>query len=468
VANVDLGLIGLGVMGLNLAQNLADHGHGVAVHARRREAVADAVAQDGRLVGADDLAALAAAIRKPRAVLLLVPAGKPVDDQITALLPHLEPGDIVIDGGNSHYPDTRRRTAALTAKGLHFVGLGVSGGEEGARHGPALMAGSSEEAWARVSPMLRAIAAKAGPGGDEPCCDRVGPDGAGHFVKMVHNGIEYAEMQAIAEAYALLRHAGLDAAQAAEIFARWNDGPLGSYLVEITAPILRERDPETGRPLVEVILDRAGQKGTGIWTAQAALELGVPAPTLIAAVGARAISALKTERVEAARLLPTAPGAALDASSLPGELEAALLAARLVNYAQGFALMAAASKTYEWSIPLDRVAKLWRGGCIIRARILDDVSAAFAAKPDLANLLLAPQLAATVTGGDGALRRIVALAAGAGVAVPVFGAALAYAEGYRTAVLPANLIQGQRDFFGAHTFERTDRAGSFHHAWPQG
>jgi 6-phosphogluconate dehydrogenase len=285
---------------------------------------------------------------------------------------------------------------------------------------------------------------------------------------MVHNGIEYAEMQALAEAYALLRHAGLDAAQAADVFARWNDGPLGSYLVEITVPILRERDPESGRPLVEMILDRAGQKGTGIWTAQAALELGIPAPTLIAAVGARAISALKTERVEAARLLPPAPGAALDASSLPGDLEAALLAARIVNYAQGFALMAAASRTYEWSIPLDRVAKLWRGGCIIRARILDDVSAAFAARPDLANLLLAPQLAGTVTGGDRALRRIVALAAGAGIAVPVFGAALAYAEGYRTAVLPANLIQGQRDFFGAHTFERTDRPGSFHHVWGQG
>jgi 6-phosphogluconate dehydrogenase len=462
---LDIGVIGLGPMGLNLSRNLADRGFGVGVHSRTAESVAAAVKEDARLDGSTSTGDLIGRLKSPRTLLLMIPAGKPVDDQIAALLPELSVGDIVIDGGNSHYLDTVRREAALSARGLHFVGLGVSGGEEGARHGPALMAGCSEESWRHVAPMLLAIAAKAGENGDEPCCERMGENGAGHFVKMVHNGIEYAEMQALAEAYALLRRAGLELAAMAEIFERWNAGRLGSYLLEITGKILRAIDPETGRPMVEMILDAAGQKGTGVWTGIAALEMGVPAPTLLAATAARALSALKEERVAASRILSLPRENGLDASALVPDLERALFVTRLVNYAQGFALIEAASAARSWAIPLHRVAEIWRAGCIIRARILDDVASVFAERPDLPNLLIAGRWRQDIADGAAALRSVLAKAITAGVSAPVFSAALAYRDGYASALLPANLLQAQRDFFGAHGFRRTDRPGDVHHDW---
>lgn len=469
MAGADIGLIGLGTMGRNLALNLTDHGFAVAGWDRSADAVAKAVAADGRITGTADPKGLVAALRSPRVVFLMVPAGKPVDEQLETLSPLLQPGDVVIDGGNSHYTDTQARAAAMAARGLHFVGLGVSGGEEGARHGPSLMAGGTEAAWDRIAPMLTAIAAKAGPKGDEPCAGRVGPDAAGHFVKMVHNGIEYAEMQILAEAYDLMRHVGgLGLPAMADIFDRWSDSPLGAYLVEITAEVLRETDAETGKPVVDIILDRAGQKGTGGWTDIAAIELGVPVPTLFAAVAARVLSGLKAERVAAeAAFGPVAAGTAA-AADLVGDLAQGVMAARICNYAQGFALMAAGSAEYGWNMRLDAVARLWRGGCIIRARILEDVTEAFEADPTLPNLLLAPGLRDTIRGADAALRRLVALSATTGVPAPGLAATLGYLDGYRRARSPANLIQAERDYFGAHGFERIDRPGQFHQPWRRG
>ena len=465
MAKLDIGVIGLGPMGLNLSRNLADHRFAVGVHSRTATTIESAIATDARLYGSASMKELLRKLKSPRTILLMVPAGKPVDEQIATLLPDLSVGDIVIDGGNSHYSDTVRREAMLSEHGLYFIGLGVSGGEEGARHGPALMAGSSEESWRHVAPMLLAIAAKAGRNHDEPCCERVGPSGAGHFVKMVHNGIEYAEMQALAETYALLRRAGIEPALMAEIFERWDAGPLGSYLVEITGKILRQTDSETGRPMVDVILDTAGQKGTGIWTGVAALELGVPAPTLIAATMARSLSALKDQRVAAARILSLPTGVKLDGKRLASDLERALMVTRLANYAQGFALIATASSVRDWAIPLHRVAEIWRGGCIIRAKILDDVASVFVERPDLANLLIAERWKDAIGVGAAALRSVLALSTSAGVSVPVFASALAYHDAYASAHLPANLLQAQRDFFGAHGFRRIDRQGDFHQNW---
>ncbi len=464
-ASLDIGIIGLGVMGVNLASNLADRGIVVGVHSRTQTTLDNALKTDDRLHGYADLAGLVGALRSPKTVLIMVPSGSAVENQIEALIPLLSKGDIIIDAGNSFFLDSNRRTAWLAEHGIHFVGLGVSGGEEGARHGPAMMAGGSEEAWARVGPLLQKAAARAGKDNAEYCIDHVGPAGAGHFVKMIHNGIEYAEMQALAEAYDMLKRAGMKPAAMADVFEKWNKGPLSSYLVDISVPILRAIDSDTGRPLVDIIVDAAGQKGTGIWTGKVGLELGVPIPTLLAATAARGLSAIRDQRLAAADILSVPTTALPESTGLTDDLEKALFAIRIINYAQGLALMQAAESAWAWKIPLDRVAKLWRGGCIIRARILDQVSDVLSKQPDCPNLLVAPAWRNDIRDGIAALRRLVVLATNAGISIPVFASALSYHDGYGTAVLPANFIQAQRDYFGAHTFLRTDRDGIFHHDW---
>ncbi len=468
--DADIGLIGLAVMGQNLALNIADHGYRIAVYNRSRgrtEAlIASAEAKGRPLIPTYGLDELVATLKTPRAIIMMVKAGDPVDQQIEALLPLLEPGDVVVDGGNARYQDTIRRERWLRDRGLYFVGTGISGGEEGARHGPSIMAGGAPEALARVAPILEAISAKVD---DEPCYAHVGSDGAGHFVKMMHNGIEYADMQLIAETYALLKDlAVLTYPEMRTVFASWNKGELDSYLIEITADILGRTDPDTGQPMPEVILDRAGQKGTGGWAVQAALDLGSTAPTIAAAVAARTLSSMKDERVLASTRLKgpssaRAPG--LDTDLLIDQLEAALLASKVCAYAQGFAVMDAAAKAHRWTLDRGEIASIWRGGCIIRARFLSHIKTAYERDRNLANLLLDPYFAGVIEQAQPAWREVVALAARHGIAVPAFSSALAYYDGYRAERLPANLIQAQRDYFGAHTYERTDRAGSFHTDW---
>jgi 6-phosphogluconate dehydrogenase len=407
---------------------------------------------------------LVGGLRPPRAIILMVQAGAATDSQIEALVPLLAPGDVIVDGGNARYQDTIRRERALGERGLRLLGTGISGGEEGARHGPSIMAGGAAAAYDRVRPIFEAIAAKVE---GVPCCARVGPDGAGHFVKMLHNGIEYADMQLIAETYALMKDAldlGYPEMQAA--FAAWNRDDLESFLIEITAEILGKHDPETGAPMVEVILDRAGQKGTGGWAVAAALELGVPAPTIAEAVAARSLSAQKDERMHAAsRLIGPAAGQARERVPELAVLRDALLAAKIAAYAQGFAVMAAAGREHGWRLDLGTIATIWRGGCIIRARFLDRIREAYARDAAPPNLMLDPYFAAALAGAQERLREAVILAARRGVAAPALGSALAYYDGYRSAQLPANLIQAQRDYFGAHTYERVDRPGSFHSDW---
>ncbi len=462
-----IALIGLAVMGENLALNIAGKGHPIAVYNRTAEktrALLAGRAQGLPVRGAETLADLAAMLTRPRKILLMVKAGQAVDDMLAALRPHLDPGDIILDGGNSHYADTRRRHAALAAQGIHFLGVGVSGGEEGALTGPSIMPGGDRPAYDAVAPVLTAIAARAA---GRPCCAYVGPDGAGHYVKMVHNGIEYGDMQLIAEAYATMKDLlGLDPAAMQAAFARWNRGRLESYLIEITADILGRRDHLTSRPLVDLVLDKAGQKGTGKWTSQDALDLGVPVPTITAAVYARCLSAYKDERLAAAGILagprdkwPGDPAAFLD------NLEAALYAAKICSYAQGFALLRAAAANYRWDLDYGQIALLWRGGCIIRARFLESIAAAYDRDRGLANLLTDHFFADALASSQAGWREVVAACQRAGVAVPAFAASLAYYDGYRSAVLPANLIQAQRDYFGAHTYERTDRPGVFHTDW---
>jgi len=464
----DIALIGLGVMGRNLALNIVDHGFSVAVHDRDPLAVARCVEAVGAgASGHATLAGLVAALARPRKLLLMVNAGAPVDAVLDGLLPLLEPGDIVVDGGNSHWPDTECRAQALAAHGLHFVGAGISGGEEGARTGPAIMPGGSAEAWTALRPVFEAIAAKVD---GQPCVTHIGPGGAGHFVKMVHNGIEYADMQLIGEAFALLQAAGLDADAMAAIFRRWNHGPLQSYLIEITALILAERDPDTDRPIVDVVQDRAGQKGTGRWTVIAGAEQGVAIGAIGAAVEARLLSALKDARVAASTQLAGPDGriVAGNTAAWVAQVEQALHAAKIVAYAQGLALMQAAGDAQGWSLDLGAIARLWRGGCIIRARLLEPIAQAWARGEGRAQLMLAPAFRDALAGAQGAWRRVVATAVTAGVPVPAMGATLAYHDAWRSARLPANLLQAQRDFFGAHTYERVDRpAGqAFHTAWP--
>jgi 6-phosphogluconate dehydrogenase len=489
-AFADVGLIGLAVMGQNLALNMADHGFAVAVYNRTAETTRRFAAEHphtpGGLHGADTLDGFVRAIRRPRRIVIMVKAGKPVDDVVAQLLPLLDRGDVVVDGGNSQWTDTIRRERDLARHGIRFVGSGVSGGEEGARYGPSLMAGGAPEAWAELRPIWEAIAAKvdektgrplegAAPGrpvrGGLPCAAYIGPDGAGHYVKMVHNGIEYGDMQLIGEAYFLMRTLlGLRPDEMGRIFAEWNRGDLDSFLIQITADILQQRDPvKPRRFLVDAILDAAGQKGTGKWTAAGALDMSVPATTIAEAVFARFLSALKEERVVAARKL-AGPRFRYrgSATRLCEAIRDALYCSKICCYAQGFALIAAAQPEYRWRLNLGEIAMIWRGGCIIRAQFLNKIKEAYDRDPALVNLLLDPYFRRQVVGRQANWRKVVALAAEAGVACPAFMSALSYFDGYRSAVLPANLLQGQRDYFGAHTYERLDapRGKFFHVDWP--
>jgi 6-phosphogluconate dehydrogenase len=463
------GVVGLGTMGRNLALNIEEHGFPVAVWNLEAEWT-DAFLRDhaaAKFSGAKTLEALVAGLERPRRIMMMIPAGAPVDEIIQKLSPLLESGDILIDGGNSYFDDTRRREAALRGERLHFVGCGVSGGEEGARHGPSIMPGGSDDAWARIRDVLEAIAAKTEAG---TCVTHVGPDGAGHFVKMVHNGIEYGDMQLIAEAYDVLhRGLGLSTPEAADVFDEWNRGPLESFLIELTAQVCRVTDSETGQPLVDVIQDKAGQKGTGKWTAQVALDLAVAIPTIGAAIDARVLSSLKDQRVAAGRILaPTDTRAAFagtDRAAWTNALRDALYAARVCSYAQGMALIAAGSAKYAWNVSLAEMARIWKGGCIIRARLLDPVRQAFTTNPALVNLLTDPAIARAVLDAAPGWRRIAAAAATGGIPVPALSASLAYFDSYRTARLPQNLTQAQRDAFGAHKFERVERPGFVHVDW---
>lgn len=467
----DIGLVGLAVMGENLVLNMESRGFQVAVYNRTTSKVDELLAGRGkglRLVGTRTIPEFVASLSIPRKIMIMVKAGAAVDAVIQEILPHLAPGDILIDGGNSHWTDTIRRTRDLESKGFRFLGVGVSGGEEGALRGPSIMPGGSREAWAEVEPVFTAISAKVGRDGDIPCCAYVGPDGAGHYVKMVHNGIEYGDMQLICEAYAILSKVlGMSPAEMAAVFEEWNTGDLDSFLVEITAKILRTTDPDTNRPFVDVILDKAGQKGTGAWTGQSALEFGAPAPTLVEAVFARSLSAQKDNRVAASKILagPSAKPFQGDRKAFVDAVRDALYASKICSYAQGFQLLAQASAHYGWDLDLGRTALLWRGGCIIRARFLDDIFLAFQKDAKLANLLVAPAFAAKLKDAQDGWRWVVGEAIRAGIPAPAFASAISYYDGYRSERVSANLLQAQRDFFGSHTFERTDKPGVFHHDW---
>jgi 6-phosphogluconate dehydrogenase len=463
----DIGLIGLAVMGQNLALNMERHGYRVAVHNRTWEKTEEFIAGPAKglnIIAAKTLSELAAGLKTPRRVLLMVKAGAAVDSMIGALVPLLETGDILIDGGNSFFEDTARREKALAAKGLRFMGVGISGGEEGALNGPSIMPGGSKEAWLGVGRVLTDISAKVD---GSPCCAWIGPDGAGHFVKMVHNGIEYADMQLIAESYHLMRDVlGMNAEDIQTVFRLWKTGNLDSYLIDITCDILGNVDANTGRPLVDVILDEAGQKGTGKWTGQQALENGTPAPTIAEAVFARSISAMKNERMAASRQIAHTVGKpSLDRYAFIDDINLALYASKICSYSQGFALMRASSAQRNWGLKPGEIAMLWRGGCIIRARFLRLIKEAFDENPMLPNLMLAPAFRQALEDAQPSWRRVVSAAALAGVPVPCLSSALCYFDSYRASQLPANLIQAQRDYFGAHTYRRIDMPGDFHTEW---
>jgi|UniRef100_A0A7V6A3W5 6-phosphogluconate dehydrogenase len=468
-ATCDLGLIGLGVMGRNLALNFADQGLKIAVYNRTTDKSRDFAAGEGGVPGifpAMSLPELRDRLRQPRIILIMVLAGDPVDAVINALVPLLSPGDLIIDGGNSHFTDTDRRNASLAAAGLLFLGLGVSGGELGARYGPSFMPGGCRDGYERVEALLLAAAARVH---GEPCVSYLGPGSAGHFVKMVHNGIEYALEQLIAEVYDLLRRGlGLNFDEMAEVFAGFNQGRVKSYLVEITSHILKRRDPESGQPLVDLIKDVAQQQGTGLWTVRTALDLGVPIPTIDVAVGLRRLSALKEEREAAAGVLPgpgpffPGPG---DRQGFIEKLGNALFASMVTTFAQGLTLLRRASEVYGYNLDLAEVVRLWRGGCIIRAALLEEVMAACRARPDLPNLLLDPVVGGKVTARQGDWREVAKAAAAWGLPAPALMASLAYLDAYRSRRLPASLIQAMRDCFGAHTYEREDSPGTFHTNW---
>ncbi|MCE9547962.1 MAG: decarboxylating NADP(+)-dependent phosphogluconate dehydrogenase [Planctomycetia bacterium] len=467
----DIGMIGLAVMGENLALNMESHGYTVAVFNRTTEKVDELLAGRGKgkkFVGCHTVQQLVDALVKPRKVMMLIKAGPAVDQVIEELLPLLSPGDVIIDGGNSYYTDTERRTTEVEAKGLLYVGTGVSGGEEGALKGPSLMPGGSPAAWPLIKPIFQAIAAQVGPNHDIPCCDWVGPRGAGHYVKMVHNGIEYGDMQLICEAYLMLKEAlGMSNAELYDVFDQWNRGELDSYLIEITRDIFSVKDPETSNDLVDMVLDEAGSKGTGKWMSQLALDLGVPSTLVTEAVYARYLSADKEARVRASGILPGPANAKFtgDKKAFTESIRHALYASKICSYAQGFVQLRAAADQHKWPLDYGRNAQLWRGGCIIRAKFLDRIKEAFDRNPQLENLLFDPFFTDAVKGGQDAWRDVVATASNLGLPVPAFGAALAYYDGYRRARLPANLLQSQRDYFGAHTYKRIDRPGVFHTDW---
>ena len=463
-----IGVTGLAVMGRNLARNFARHGYTVALHNRSVERTRSLVAEhgdEGTFVATESMADFVAALERPRKVVIMVKAGDATDAVIDELVPLLEEGDIVVDAGNSHFPDTRRREAALRDKGLHFVGTGVSGGEEGALLGPSIMPGGTRESYASLGPILEAISAKVD---GVPCCTYVGPDGAGHFVKMVHNGIEYADMQLIAEAYDLLRHGlGASAAEIGDVFAEWNTGDLESFLIEITADVLHHVDARTGSAFVDIVLDQAEQKGTGRWTVQNALDLGVPITGIAEATFARSLSGGVPQREAARAALPahTTPWQIGDRDAFVEDVRLALYASKVVAYSQGFDQIAAASAEFGWDIDRGAMARIWRGGCIIRARFLNRITEAYERDPQLPLLLADPYFTGAVGNGVAAWRRVVAGAAGAGVPTPAFSSSLAYYDGVRAERLPAALVQAQRDFFGAHTYHRTDADGAFHTLW---
>jgi len=464
----DIGLIGLAVMGENLVLNMESKGFSVSVYNRTTEVTekfAAGRAKGKRITPTRTIEEFVSSLSRPRKIMIMVKAGNAVDAVIQQLLPHLEKGDVVIDGGNSLFTDTQRREADLSGKGLNYLGIGVSGGEEGALKGPSLMPGGTKEAWEIVAPIYRKIAAQVD---GEPCCRYMGTGGAGHYVKMVHNGIEYGDMQLICEAYAILRDlAGMAAAELHDVFDSWNKGDLDSFLIEITANIFTRKDPDTGKPLVDVILDKAGQKGTGRWTLQSAIEQGVVISTINAAVEARVLSSMKEQRARASKQLPAPAGYKYsgDRQKLVDAVRDALYASKIISYAQGFTLFAAASKQYGWNLNFGDIATIWRGGCIIRAKFLNRIKEAFDRNPQLENLMLDPFFGEILGKSQGNWRFAISQAIQAGVAVPAFSASLSYFDSYRQERLPANLLQAQRDYFGAHTYERTDKPGTFHTEW---
>ena len=467
MAKQNFGMVGLGVMGENLALNIESRGFSVVgfdLDPKKVDSFA-ARTKGKKVVAVRTIAEFVDNLEVPRRILMMVPAGKPVDAVIADLRPRLQAGDIMIDGGNTLFVDTDRRIKELEGTGIYYVGTGVSGGEEGALHGPAIMPGGNPEAWPLVKPILQAIAARADDGA--PCCEWIGNGGAGHFVKMVHNGIEYADMQMICEAYYLMeRLLGLSADEMSRVFSDWNKGELGSYLVGITAEILAKKDPETGKPMVQIILDTAEQKGTGKWTSQVSLDLGVPAPTIADAVFARTLSAIKQERVAASTVL-TGPKPAFsgDKAAFIEMIRKALFSSKICSYAQGFQLLRTADQEHHWDLQFGTISSIWRAGCIIRAQFLSKIKEAYDRNPTLANLLLDPYFTGVMNSYHQDWRKVVAVAAENGIAIPAFMSALAYYDGYRSAVLPANLLQAQRDYFGAHTYRRVDKEGKFHTQW---
>ncbi|MEK3731039.1 MULTISPECIES: NADP-dependent phosphogluconate dehydrogenase [Paenibacillus] len=467
MAKQQIGVIGLAVMGKNLALNIESKGFTVSVYNRSPQKTEEMLkeAEGKQVKGTFSIEEFVDSLETPRKILIMVQAGQATDATIEQLIPHLDKGDIIIDGGNAYFPDTQRRSKQLADLGFNFIGAGVSGGEEGALKGPSIMPGGQESAYKLVEPILTAISAKVN---DEPCCTYIGPDGAGHYVKMVHNGIEYGDMQLICEAYQLLKDVlGLDAKELHEIFSEWNKGELDSYLIEITADIFSKYDEETGKPMVDVILDTAGQKGTGKWTSQSSLDLGVPLSMITESVFSRFLSALKEERVAASKILNGPKTASFDGdrAEFIENVRKALFASKIVSYAQGFAQLRVASDEYDWNLQYGKLAKIWRGGCIIRSRFLQNITDAYENNPELKNLLLDPFFKDIIESYQDAWRKVVASAVTLGIPVPGFASALAYYDSYRSANLPANLLQAQRDYFGAHTFQRVDKEGTFHFNW---